>query len=228
MQVYWMLEDIPLWFVLLWLVSNVVLPVIAYWWSFKLIKKDKSYEAMLLSLGGYMLFFFVLFYGWDSTGWQRFFYDATGTVLAPTWGTARVPWVEGQTLMSPAQWFGSNIAVTLYILGFFFLIPHFIICVRSAVSGLRQDPALQGKVPEKGMKTQVMIIEGALMFVGAGCVMALAAGGIGWFFVALGGKGLALLGMFVGIPAVAIVFYAFLLKRGRILHKVYDKCFNMA
>ncbi len=228
MQVFWMLEDIPLWFVLLWLVSNVVLPMFAYWWSFKLIRKDKTYEAMLLSLGGYMLFFFVLFYGWDGTGWQRFFYDATGTVLAPTWGAARVPWFEGQSVMSPLQWFGSNIAVTLYILAFFFLIPHFYICAKSAVDGMKQDPGLHGKVPEQGLKKQTTIIVGSLLFVGVGCVMALAAAGIGWIFIAAGGNALAVLGLFVGIPVVAVIFYAFLLKRGKIFHKIFDKFFNLA
>ncbi len=228
MQVYWLITDIPLWFVLLWMVSNVVLPIIAYWWSFKLIKKGKEYEAMLLSLAGYVLFFFILFYGWDGTGYQRFFYDATGTVLAPTWGAARVPWTPGQTIMTPWQWFGSNIAVTLYILGFIFLGPHFYICVKWAVNGLKQDPALKGKVPEKGMKPHFMIVVGALIVVGVGCIIALIAGGIGWICIAIGGESLALLGLLVGIPVVGIVSYPLLFKRGKLFHKMFDKFFNLA
>ncbi len=225
MQVFWMLEDIPLYFVLMWMVGNVVLPIVAYWWSFKLIKKGKDYEAMLLSLAGYMLFFFVLFYGWDGTGFQRFFYDATGTVLSPHW-EARIPWALGQTLMTPLQWFGSNIAVTLYILGIVFLGPHFYICVKWGVNGFRNDPALKGKVPEKGMKPHVMIVVGALLIVVVGLLMALAAGGIGWLSMTIGGD--PLLGLFVGIPVVGIVAYLFLLKRGKIVHKLFDKFFNFA
>jgi hypothetical protein len=224
MQVYWLITQIPLWLVLLWSVCNVVLPIIAYWWSFKLIKKGKEYEAMLLSLAGYVLFFFILFYGWDGTGYQRFFYDATGTVLKPTWD-ARVMWTLGQTVMTPWDWFGSNIAVTLYILGFIFLGPHFYICVKWAVKGMRDDPALKGKVPEKGMKPHFMIVLGALLIVGAGCIMALIAGGFGWICIAIGGDPLW---GFVGIPVVGIVSYPFLFKRGKLFHKMFDKFFNLA
>ncbi len=226
MQVFWMLGDIPLYFVLMWMVGNVVLPIVAYWWSFKLIKKNKEYEAMLLSLAGYMLFFFVLFYGWDGTGFQRFFYDRTGTVLAPIAEAFWTPWTVGQTLMTPLQWFGSNIAVTLYILGIIFLGPHFYICVKWAVNGLKKDPALKGKVPEKGMKPHLMIVAGALLIVCMGLIMALAAGGIGWICMAIGGD--AILGLFVGIPIVGIVTYLFLLKRGKIIHKLFDKFFNLS
>jgi hypothetical protein len=224
MQVYWMLEDIPLWFVLLWLVSNVVLPIISYGWSFKLIKQGKTYQAMLVSLAGYVLFFFMLFYGWDGTGYQRFFYDATGTLLEPN--PLRIPWVEGTSL--GLAWFGSHIAITLYILAIFFLIPHFYFCCKWAVDGARQDAEITSKVPSKDFKARFMIAIGALLFVGVGCLMALGSGLIGWLCIGIGGKSVAILGFLIGIPVISVVTYFLLLKPGKIFPKLFDKFFNFS
>ncbi len=207
-----------------------MLPIIAYWWSFKLIKQGKPHDAMILSLAGYILFFFVLFYGWDGTGYQRFFYDATGTVLSPHWNN-RIPWKKGSVLSFPPMgltWFYSNIAVTLYILGIFFLIPHFYICIHWATTGMRNDAALKDKLPAKGMKLPMSIVIGALLVVVAGLLMALAAGMIGWLFMLIGGESLSILGIIVGIPVVIVVCYFTFLKHGKLFHKLFNKFFYMA
>jgi hypothetical protein len=215
MQVFWIHGDIPLWLILLWFVTNITNPIIAYYWSWHLIKKDQTYEAFLLSIAGYFVFFFVLIYGWDGTGWDRFLYDATIT---------GIPWTPGSNL--GLAWFVSNVAITLYILGVVFLTPHFYICGKWAVDGLRNDPALKSKVPEKGMKPYIMIIGGALIGVGMSFLMVLATAGIGWGLTAIGLQP-PIIGGLIGTAIVIVPVYFFGLRRGMIFHKLFDKTFNM-
>jgi len=229
MQVFWMLEDIPLWFILLWFSCNIILPIISYWLSIKYIKKNKIYNAMVLSIIGYFLFFFILFYGWDGTGYQRFFYDATGTIFNPHWND-RIPWTKGNVLSAPIMgfsWFYSNIAVTLYILGVIFLGPHFYICIKWAVNAIRSDQKLKDKVPSKDIKLPLSIAFGALLTVGLALLMALFAGLIGWIFMLVINDSLAILGIIIGIPLSFVLSYLFILKENKIFHKVFNKFFYL-
>jgi hypothetical protein len=206
---------VPLWLILLWFITNTTNPIIAYYWSWHLIKKDKNYEAFLLSLAGYFVFFFILVFGWDGTGWDRFLYDATIT---------GIPWTQGANL--GLAWFGSNVAITLYILGVVFLTPHFYICGKWAVDGLRSDPAVKGKVPEKGVKPYLTIFVGALIAVGMSFLMVLASAAIGWGLMSVGLKPEIIAGL-IGAAIVIVPVYFFALRRGMIFHKIFDKTFNL-
>ncbi|GAB4322892.1 MAG: hypothetical protein Kow0069_27860 [Promethearchaeota archaeon] len=216
MQVYWIHGDIPLWFVLLWFVTNVTNPILAYAWCVRLIKRDKAYEATLLSVAGYVLFFFVLFYGWDGTGWQRFFYDATVT---------GVPWRQYPARTLGLAWFGAPVALTLYALGLVFLPPHFYFCTKWATAGLREDPATKDSVPSEGLGPHLQVALAALAEVGVALGIALGAGGVGWLLAAAGAD--PLVGAFVGPPAAGAVAYVFLLRRGKPLHALFRATFKM-
>lgn len=222
MQVFNIHGAIPLWFILLWFVTNITNPIIAYYWSWHLIKKDQTYEAFLLSIAGYFVFFFVLIFGWDGTGWQRFLYDPTmhgWTIINNTTGL----WSPGVT--DGLAWFVSNVAITLYILGVVFLTPHFYICGKWAVDGVRSDPAVKDKVPEKGMKPFILIIGGALIGVGLAFLLVLASAAIGWGLTSIG-LNPPIIGGLIGAAIVLVPVYFFGLRRGRIFHKLFDKTFN--
>ncbi len=223
MQVFDFHGQIPLWFILLWFVTNITNPIIAYYWSWHLIKKDQTYEAFLLSLAGYFVFFFVLVFGWDGTGWQRFLYDPTmhgWSILTPSVGL----WTSGIT--DGLAWFGSNVAITLYILGVVFLTPHFYICCKWAVDGLKADPAVKDKVPTKGLKAYIPIIVGALIGVGLAFLLVLASAGIGWGLNSIG-LNPPIIGGLIGAAIVLVPVYFFGLRRGKIFHKLFDKTFNL-
>lgn len=205
MQVFWVHADIPLWFILLWFVTNITNAILAYGICWKLIRSNREYEAHLQWIIGYFIFFFVLIYGWDGTGWQRFTYDAT--VMGS-------PWTPGATM--GLAWFGSNVAITLYILGVVFLPPYIYIALRFAIEGLKLD----SKESESTLLKIKMVVY-TLLGVGLTFLLALASAGLGWAFVEVWHEPIS--GGLLGIAIVTVVAYFLIFKKGRIFHKLINK-----
>ncbi len=108
---------IPAWLVTVFAVTNVTQGILGYWVAYKFIQKGRFKAAWSQVLIGYFFMFFILIYGWDGTGWQRFLYDAS------THG-GRL-WSHG--MYDGAAFLTSNVAYALYGMGViiapFLLIP---------------------------------------------------------------------------------------------------------
>jgi hypothetical protein len=215
MQVYWVHADIPLWFILLWFVTNITNAILAYGICWYFIRKDQDHNAHLQWVIGYFIFFFILIFGWDGTGWMRFTYDAT---------IMGVPWTPGATM--GFAWFGSNVAVTLYILGAVFLPPYLYLTTKWAVDGMKDDPDAKDKLPEKGMKAELMVGVFGLLGVLMTFFLALAAAGLGWAFTFLLGQNLAAVGGILGAVIVVVAFYFLGFREGMPFRKLLDKFMN--
>ncbi len=107
MQVASTWSDLPAWLVTGFAVTNVLLGILGYWVSLLFIRQGKFYTAHIQYFLGYFFMFFILLYGWDGTGWQRFLYDPTvhGGVL----------WQPG--LHDGAGFLTSNVCFTLLAMG---------------------------------------------------------------------------------------------------------------
>ncbi len=109
--------DIPAWLVALFAITNITQGILGYWIAYRFIQKGRFKAAWGQVLIGYFFMFFILIYGWNGTGWQRFLYDAS---------------MHNGALWSPgmndgAAFLASHVALTLYgmgvILGPFLLYP---------------------------------------------------------------------------------------------------------
>ncbi len=117
MQVAASHADIPAWLVALFAITNITQGILGYWIAYRFIRKGRFTAAWGQVLIGYFFMFFILIYGWNGTGWQRFLYDAS---------------LHNGALWSPgmndgAAFLASHVAFTLYgmgvILGPFLLYP---------------------------------------------------------------------------------------------------------
>lgn len=90
-------------------VTNVTQSILGFWVTYRCIRAGNPYAGFLQVILGYFCMFFILVHGWDGTGYRRFFSATKENFL--TWDVANLP-----------QWFTSDVAVTLYVMGVF-LIP---------------------------------------------------------------------------------------------------------
>lgn len=124
-------SSIPGWLVVGFAATNVLLGILGYWISYRLVQKGKYYAAHIQWFIGYYCMFFILIYGWDGTGWQRFLYDKT---------------LNSGELWSPGthhMGFGfavSNVALTLYAMGIVLIPLMMIPMVKWLQTGAAQDP----------------------------------------------------------------------------------------
>ncbi len=213
MQVFWVHADIPLWFVLLWFVTNVTNPILAYAICWYFIRKGNEFMAHMQYVIGYAIFFFILIFGWDGMAWQRFTYDAT---------VMGVPWTPGATM--GLDWLGSNVAVTLYILGIVFLPLYLHYTSKWAAEGLRNDPEFKDKLPDKDIIIQLKVGVYGLLGVGVTLGLAFASAGLGWAFIAAWGEPIS--AGLVGIAIVAVASYFVLFRKGMLFHKFVEKFRN--
>ncbi len=95
--------DLPGWLVAAFAVTNVTQGVLGYALSRWLWRRGHQYLSWLQMPLGYLAMFFVLAYGWDGTGYRRFF--------APTPDA----WRAGT--FDPAGFLTSEVALTLYAMG---------------------------------------------------------------------------------------------------------------
>jgi hypothetical protein len=117
MQVADSFADIPVWLVLAFGITNVTQGVLGFWVGARLLAAGKKYAAQLNWLAGYFAMFFVLLYGWDGLGYDRFLYDRDMF--------AGAPWRPGAGLQPGAgvAFLVSSVAQTLYLDGAYLLPP---------------------------------------------------------------------------------------------------------
>jgi hypothetical protein len=95
--------DLPGWLVAAFAVTNLSQGVLGYVVARELWRRGHHYLSWLQMPLGYLAMFFVLAYGWDGTGYRRFF--------APTTDD----WRAGG--FDPAAFLTSDVALTLYAMG---------------------------------------------------------------------------------------------------------------
>lgn len=77
--------DIPAWLVLLFSITNITQGMLGFWVGQRLMKDGRYYVAQLNWMAGYFGMFFILLYGWDGLGYDRFLYDPGLFSGAPSW-----------------------------------------------------------------------------------------------------------------------------------------------
>jgi hypothetical protein len=95
--------DLPGWLVAAFGLTNVTQGVLGYAVARRLWRAGHRYLSWLQMPLGYLAMFFVLGYGWDGTGYRRFF--------APT----EAAWRSGR--LDPGGFLTSDVALTLYAMG---------------------------------------------------------------------------------------------------------------
>lgn len=73
------------WIVLAFGITNVTQGILGFWVGIKLMEKGKYLAANYNWMIGYLGLFFILVYGWDGLGYDRFFYDRDMLEGSPAW-----------------------------------------------------------------------------------------------------------------------------------------------
>lgn len=105
-------------------ITNVTQGILGFWVGYKLLQKQKFYLANLNWMIGYFGLFFILVYGWDGLGYDRFFYDRDMLPGSPAWsaGAGTTGTIMGTT-MAAWKFLTSSVAITLYTDGVYLLPP---------------------------------------------------------------------------------------------------------
>jgi hypothetical protein len=117
------------WIVLAFGITNVTQGILGFWVGIKLMEKGKFLAANYNWMIGYLGLFFILIYGWDGLGYDRFFYDRDMLTGSPAWipgagvGTDLAGFFNG--VVSFLQ---SSVFVTLMLDGVYLLPPFIILC----------------------------------------------------------------------------------------------------
>lgn len=105
-------------------ITNVTQGILGFWIGSKLIRNGRYYLANLNWMLGYFGMFFILVYGWDGLGYDRFFYDRDMLAGSPAWTPGAG---TGATIIGAAEaalkFITSSVAMTLYLDGFYLLPP---------------------------------------------------------------------------------------------------------
>jgi hypothetical protein len=115
------------WIVLAFGVTNITQGILGFWVGIKLMEKGKYLAANYNWMVGYLGLFFILVYGWDGLGYDRFFYDRDMFAGSPAWipgagaGTDLVGFFNGVV-----NFLNSGVFITLMI-DALYLLPAFAI-----------------------------------------------------------------------------------------------------
>ena len=123
MQAAASLQSLSEWLILGFGITNVTQGILGFWIGLLLVARGREHLAQLNWLFGYFGMFFILLYGWDGLGYDRFLYDRDMLPGSPAWtpGVA----TAGGALSAFLRFFGSSVAQTLYIDGAYLLPPFF-------------------------------------------------------------------------------------------------------
>lgn len=172
--------DISEWTVLLFGITNVTQGMLGFWVGQRLMKSGRLYAAQINWMAGYFGMFFILLYGWDGLGYDRFlfdsgqFYGEQGTLWTPGAATAAGIWPAIQNFLT------SSVAMTLYTDGVWLVPPFVWLMYRFFKDSVEVHPQLTVKDNIKFWKFFFTYLE-AVFLVGLSCaaIAALTVGFIG-------------------------------------------------
>ena len=151
MQVAENMAAMPHWLVLGFGITNITQGILGFWVGAHLVRSGKLYLAHLNWMVGYFGMFFILVYGWDGLGFDRFFYDrdmhgaaawspGKGATMATLWS-------------SIGQFLTSSVAMTLYVDGVF-LVPALVMTMMPWMhEGMQQIGMPAAKRPSSARMT---------------------------------------------------------------------------
>ncbi len=217
------LAAMPPFLVLAFGITNVTQGVLGFVVGQKLMAAGKHYAAHVNWLMGYVGMFFILFYGWDGLGYDRFLYDRD------MFGGAA--WSPGAGLGAGAgvAFLASTVARTLYLDGVFLLPPLLYWFGKWIVAGAESDAS----IPERDKPKSATRL--GLLYLAAVFLLAVPTAG----FVAIGthlarravlslGVGAEtahVLGYVVGIPLAGMLVHALVSRRGMPGHALLRKLY---
>lgn len=179
MQAAGSFTELSVWLVLAFGISNITQGMLGFWVGQQLIRSGKLYAAQLNWIFGYFGMFFILLYGWDGLGYDRFLYDRDMFAGSPAWtpGAGTVDGV-GAALQRFALTFsnlsgGATVITTLLTDGLWLIPPFFILFSR----WLQQDAISIGQVAPGKLQMLASYLAGVFVL-GFGCA-ALCALGVG-------------------------------------------------
>lgn len=111
------------WLILAFGITNITQGILGFWIGQKLLARDQGYLAQLNWIAGYFGMFFILLYGWDGLGYDRFLYDRDMLPQSPAWTAGAA--TAGGALAALGRFLGSSVAQTLYLDGVYLLPPFF-------------------------------------------------------------------------------------------------------
>lgn len=213
-------------------ITNITQGMLGFWVGHRLVKAGKLYLANLNWMLGYFGMFFILVYGWDGLGYDRFFYDRDMLAGAPAWtpgaGTGAT-WATG--IPAALHFLTSSVALTLYTDGVYLLPPFAFLMYRWYAEGLRAEGH---EVTLTGFGVRMLMVYLAAVFVvslGSAVFSAVVVNYVGAVLGvgdhvarALAGIPAAtpmhVLSYFIGLPlALAILWFA-VLRPGGMVHRM--------
>jgi hypothetical protein len=157
------LQSISPWLVLSFGITNITQGILGFWIGQRLMVKGNYLWANINWILGYYGMFFILLYGWDGLGYDRFLYDRDMLPGSPAW-TAGASGAQLAPFAGFIHHLGSSVAMTLYIDGIYLLPPYFYLMAK----WLREDAPIQGKKQPSGLLVTFTVL--AMVFAGGlGC-----------------------------------------------------------
>lgn len=163
MQVATSFSAMSEWLVLAFGITNVTQGMLGYSIGKRLLAQGRDYAAQLNWLFGYFGMFFILLYGWDGLGYDRFLYDRDMLPGSPAWipGAA-----TGNIGAMAALWkfLASSVSRTLYIDGAYLLPPFFLL----STHGIRSSQAEERRIEPRSALRLTACYLGAIFAIGLG------------------------------------------------------------
>ncbi len=193
--------------------TNVALGILGYWVTSRLVTKGRFYAAHFQWLIGYFCMFFILLYGWDGLGYDRFLYDRD------MFGGA--PWTPGAGIAPGAgiNFLFSSVAMTLYMDGLFLIPPLYYWFGTWIKEGAERDSSVPREMVPSGIMRSGLLYAGAVFGI---ALLSAAAAALTVYFIGRFTGHIA--SYFIGLPLFALVWYFLLLKKGRPVYS-YMKSF---
>ena len=220
------LQSMSEWLILAFGVTNITQGMLGFWVGQKLMAQGKFYAAQLNWLLGYFGMFFILLYGWDGLGYDRFLYDRDLLPGSPAWtpgvGTAAG---VGESLV---RFLGSSVAMTLYIDGVLLLPPFFWLFTRWFAESAEAD---REQAAGTGCLVATYFAGALIVGLGTAAIAALTVRGVAYGLgvpdhVARGlsqapaSTSMHILAYFNGLPLGTALAWFALLKPGRPFHSL--------
>jgi hypothetical protein len=136
------------WLILGFGITNITQGMLGFWVGRRLLASGQRYLAQLNWIAGYFGMFFILLYGWDGLGYDRFLYDRDLLPGSPAWTPGAATVAGGGVLPALWQFLHSGVAQTLYIDGAYLLPPFFFLACRYAKQSFQSLPP--GERPTSG------------------------------------------------------------------------------